>query len=445
VAFPNLSNHLVSTGKELTIQVGNEMKVFNQADALVDVGGSDEFKAGVLKMSLVLGNQGYTGKAYPATMPFHFYAQMLARSGMVQAPVVAALKQTTPGVLTTLRDSDDDYSCMMPHGNGGNPPGNPGNGAGHFPSVCGADGECLPSVCGDCCFHLACYGYEYCCNHCSDSERQAMGMDEECGLDGFSLFGASCDDKFSHYNTCKNTCSGEPIVPTKSPWTKATSSPTAAPYVPAPPAPMTPAPTAAPPAPMTPAPTAAPPAPTATPTAAPTSAPTAAPTAAAPAPTAAPTAAGGCVEDPMGLASCGEVGHGCETAVAYGAQTFDDLGLNGNRWGWASTVSDADTTYTQPVYAAAGGNDISKGYYVGMYTYTFDSASGCLVGSVEAVNGWTYDESHFWMSDEQVTSSSFGQWTNVNDNLNAVSSASYTQCYLGPVPVYTALHLVSCK
>jgi hypothetical protein len=58
-----------------------------------------------------------------------------------------------------------------------------------------------------------------------------------------------------------------------------------------------------------------------------------------------------------------EVVRTCETAYALGDKTFKDI-LDSPRWGWQITVP-AGSTMTQPIYAAAGGNDINKGEEVG--------------------------------------------------------------------------------
>uniref|UniRef100_A0A7S3Y6P1 C-type lectin domain-containing protein n=1 Tax=Heterosigma akashiwo TaxID=2829 RepID=A0A7S3Y6P1_HETAK len=274
--------------ESVRIVFGNEEVAFSKAESTMHFSGSDDFNAGVLKLSAVLGAHGYNGKEFPETMPFHYYTLLLSHSGVATPEMVSAVVESTPGAL-----SDDDETCTYSR-SGGSKTGTGTGGSGiKKDSVCGGD-VCMPSICGDCCFHMACYGYQYCCENCNSAEKALIGLDETCGsVPAWNAFTASCDAKYPDFNYCRNSCDGS-------------SNPAPAPAPPAP-SPSTPAPTAAAPAAppaitnaptkgRTPAPTAETTAPTEGPTKTPTKAPTKAPTkpptkAPTKAPTAAPTAA----------------------------------------------------------------------------------------------------------------------------------------------------------
>jgi hypothetical protein len=58
----------------------------------------------------------------------------------------------------------------------------------------------------------------------------------------------------------------------------------------------------------------------------------------------------------------GPVTYSCETAFAFGDQTFADLGnIRNARWGWQITVDQSTSGYMTPIYAGAAGRAVDQG------------------------------------------------------------------------------------
>jgi hypothetical protein len=100
------------------------------------------------------------------------------------------------------------------------------------------------------------------------------------------------------------------------------------------------------------------------------------------------------------------VAEGCETAFAFGDRNGDlildrdkgDLELDDflktKRWGWQLAVRKGDS-FTVPIYAAAGKNDISKGTLVGELDVTYKESKKVAV-AYRMLSGFSLDETHLY-------------------------------------------------
>lgn len=114
----------------------------------------------------------------------------------------------------------------------------------------------------------------------------------------------------------------------------------------------------------------------------------------------------------------GDIVEGCETAFMYGNRTFladgDDLTI-GNNWGWAHTADvSQDGGFTRQLWAAAGQNDRSKGYYVGDVHVVIDGTN--VQVTIDAFGGNTLTETHIYLSDDAPTTNAPGQYGNTDEN-----------------------------
>uniref|UniRef100_A0A7S4DI76 Uncharacterized protein n=1 Tax=Heterosigma akashiwo TaxID=2829 RepID=A0A7S4DI76_HETAK len=141
-------------------------------------------------MSTVLGAHGYDGLRHPSLMPLHYYALLLLQSGIVSNGLSQAVKGVTVGAIS----GESAFECNYPHIGGEND------------GYCGGK-TCLESVCGDCCFHLACHSYQYCCDRCTAGQKALLGMNERClGVPAWQLFAVTCDDRFPGWAYCQKEC-----------------------------------------------------------------------------------------------------------------------------------------------------------------------------------------------------------------------------------------------
>ncbi len=107
-----------------------------------------------------------------------------------------------------------------------------------------------------------------------------------------------------------------------------------------------------------------------------------------------------------------------ETAFAFGEQTFADVGLiNDRRWGWQLTVR-AGVSGSTPIYAGAGGNDISKGTHVGTLTYMYSGGMLNLTYTMLS-NSYSMSTTHLYANDANITTSAPGRFGNLHENLPA--------------------------
>ena len=128
-----------------------------------------------------------------------------------------------------------------------------------------------------------------------------------------------------------------------------------------------------------------------------------------------------------------EVPEGCETAFAFFENPIDpdatEIGyvfnknplkknpylhpaLNiGTRWGWAGNLTESGT---YDIYAAAGGNDLSKGTKVG--TLEVDISGSTVKVTYTMDPGYSTDELHIYASDAEPTDPAPGQYGNTVEN-----------------------------
>lgn len=130
----------------------------------------------------------------------------------------------------------------------------------------------------------------------------------------------------------------------------------------------------------------------------------------------------------------------CDTAFALGDTTFIDLGITQSRWGWEITTV-LPGTYSYPLYAGAGKNDISKGTLVGDLDVTYDGAN--VFVSYKARNGFVFDETHLYVGKTHITTIAPGQYGNIHD-LEYTSHDSYSLGGFSGEPLYIVAHAVSC-
>lgn len=141
---------------------------------------------------------------------------------------------------------------------------------------------------------------------------------------------------------------------------------------------------------------------------------------------------------------CGGTGPqvgGCETAFAVGDTTFIDLGLSNSRWGWEIT-NIGPGSYSAPIYAGAGQNDLSKGTHVGNLVYVYDGSSISVDFNMFA--GFVMDETHLFVGTDHTTTIAPGLYGNQND-LNFSSSDSYVIGGFNGEPLFLVAHAVSCS
>lgn len=131
----------------------------------------------------------------------------------------------------------------------------------------------------------------------------------------------------------------------------------------------------------------------------------------------------------------------CDTAYGYGSTTFIDLGLTKSRWGWQIGPL-SPGSYTQPIYAGAGKNDISKGANVGQLSIEYDGAAAKVSYSLSA--GYVLQGTHLYVGTSPVSTISPGQYGNTHD-LDNVSSDSFTVGGFSGQPIYCVAHAVACR
>lgn len=142
-----------------------------------------------------------------------------------------------------------------------------------------------------------------------------------------------------------------------------------------------------------------------------------------------------------------------ETAFAYGgavATTFDvyvGVGKKDDdkaRWGWSNGPL-AEGSYTFPIYAGAGGNDITKGTLVGTLSVVYTGGSAVVSYTMNA--GFLLDEVHLHVGSEPLARKGGeytiapGQYGLVAEDLGMVGSATYTVSGLSG-EVYVVAHAV---
>lgn len=129
----------------------------------------------------------------------------------------------------------------------------------------------------------------------------------------------------------------------------------------------------------------------------------------------------------------------CETAYAFGDKTFKEV-LDSPRWGWQITVP-ADSEMTQPIYAAAGGGNTSKGSEVGSLEVSYKD--GMVRVAYAMKDGFAMDEVHLYVGENNLPSLAPGSYTVKNEELADGSRVVYTFNESAP-SVNMVAHAVVC-
>lgn len=130
----------------------------------------------------------------------------------------------------------------------------------------------------------------------------------------------------------------------------------------------------------------------------------------------------------------------CETAYALGNTTFISLGLTQSRWGWQNGPL-GPGSYTQPLYAGAAQNDISKGSLAGQLSIAYDGATANVGYQMNA--GYVLDATHLYVGTSNVTTISPGLYGNTHD-LTGATSDSFSVGGFSGEPIYVVAHAVAC-
>jgi len=134
---------------------------------------------------------------------------------------------------------------------------------------------------------------------------------------------------------------------------------------------------------------------------------------------------------------------GCETAFAFGNNTFIDLELTNSRWGWANEFTDVqDGTYTLDIWAGAGQNNTSSGTLVGLLTIEVSGSD--VTATYDMNSGFTMSETHLYLGDNPPSTIAPGQYGNTN-NLNGATSDSFSVSYSGDGDFWIVAHAVVCE
>ena len=134
---------------------------------------------------------------------------------------------------------------------------------------------------------------------------------------------------------------------------------------------------------------------------------------------------------------------GCETAYAFGETELDDI-VNSNRWGWQFAVT-RGATVVQDIWAAAGNNNTSNGSLVGQLTATYNSNTNNVDVTYQMSAGYSMTETHLYVGENNITTSAPGQYGNQHENLNNVSTDTYSiNMPSAPAEVKIVAHAVVC-
>ena len=142
----------------------------------------------------------------------------------------------------------------------------------------------------------------------------------------------------------------------------------------------------------------------------------------------------------------------CETAFAYGENSFVDLGLTRNRWGWEIGPVEANCFGAEPepfsdwmpIYAAAGRNDISKGVEVGRLHYYYDGEWAIIYYGLWP--GYELAEVHTYVDTvpiEKIAPGHYGNYAAGSD-LDAPDNHRFAIWGFDCEPIYIVAHAVVC-
>lgn len=133
---------------------------------------------------------------------------------------------------------------------------------------------------------------------------------------------------------------------------------------------------------------------------------------------------------------------GCETAYMLGGTELNDLNLNGNKWGWVEYFEDEDGTYTYLLYAAAGQNDLEKGFLAG--EVTLEVIGEHVEVNIQLNEGCSLTETHVYLSDDEPGTTAPGQYGNTHNDLNGANSDIFNLSYSGDGNFWIIVHAVVC-
>lgn len=131
-------------------------------------------------------------------------------------------------------------------------------------------------------------------------------------------------------------------------------------------------------------------------------------------------------------------GGSCETAFALGDTTLIDLGLTDSRWGWE--LGPVSESFSTPIYAGAGQNDLEKGTVVGLLVVVYDGSN--LTVTYEMVDGWCLETTHLYVGDNHVDTISPGLYGNLHEDLGCVAQDTYEMTVSGEL--YLVAHADVC-
>ena len=131
----------------------------------------------------------------------------------------------------------------------------------------------------------------------------------------------------------------------------------------------------------------------------------------------------------------------CETAFAFGSQTFIDLGLTNSRWGWQLGPL-SPGTYQIPIYAAAGNNDISNGMHVGNLNVDYGS-DGTVEVSYDFFDGYFMEQTHLYVGTSNFGTIAPGQYGHIHELMDVQSDQFNIGGFNGE-DIYIVAHAVAC-
>ena len=143
-------------------------------------------------------------------------------------------------------------------------------------------------------------------------------------------------------------------------------------------------------------------------------------------------------EDPVTHHNFYNLCHSGETAWMFGNKGFiKDLNLGSANWGWSFEVgilkgTEARTIFTQPIYAGAAQEDITKGYLVGWVDVSWDGAA--LKADIVPVEGMTLVNTKIWIGNTALPLAKKGVMTNAPGMLITSPTLDYSKI------TYIAIH-----
>jgi hypothetical protein len=143
----------------------------------------------------------------------------------------------------------------------------------------------------------------------------------------------------------------------------------------------------------------------------------------------------------------GTPGLECETAFALGEKKlWDILDMYGdpitNRWGWQITVYTGDS-FTTPIYAGAGQNDITKGTHVGDLVVSYNGS--LLEVYFYMFTPYTMAETHLYAGVVETDTAAPGLFGNLHDLAEGTDTEDYYAIAISGDPIYVVAHAVVCE